>query len=395
MRIVRRAGAARHFRCRSLRRQLPRRYGVDRAPARGFGPVPDADRRAALPAREVSCRMSPTGAMDLAADWLAAHGDGDGVLLTTDADSRVAPNWVSANLGAIAAGVDGVAGCILLDPDEAARLPECVRERGRLEEQYARLLAELQARLDPQPYNPWPHHSTASGASLAVTLRAYRQIGGLPALPLGEDKALVASLVDCDARVRHALAVQVVTSGRLDGRAAVALPIRSGFAAPIRMPVATRRWSRSRLRFGGAYGAGAFASSMMMGVWEISPPGRPAWAYRGDVPPPSPVRATSAPPGDRSSKRAVCSAGGGSGPASCRDRSAGRNGRSVCCEGPTRLAPSQQVEPVGFRSLLPDHPQEWTCRGDEGLGSCIAGKGVVRRPGPVHEQYLAAVLQST
>lgn len=172
-----------------------------------------------LPPEQAHAGWARKSAMDLAADWLDAEKSDGGILLTTDGDSCVAPNWLSANIEAIDRGVDGVAGCIVLDPDEDRLLPEAVHCRGRLEGEYETLLAELRARLDPQPHDPWPNHATTSGASLAVTLRAYRRIGGLPALPLGEDKALIAALLAHDARVRHDLAVKVVTSGRLDGRA--------------------------------------------------------------------------------------------------------------------------------------------------------------------------------
>jgi hypothetical protein len=81
------------------------------------------------------------------------------------------------------------------------------------------LLTELFATLDPIPHNPWPHHSTISGASLALTVKAYRRVGGLPRIAVGEDKALVAKLLRQDARVRFDNAIEVVTSARTKGRA--------------------------------------------------------------------------------------------------------------------------------------------------------------------------------
>src|SRR5579862_6595852 len=58
-----------------------------------------------------------------------------------------------------------------------------------LEDVYGDLLTEIAAILDPEECNPWPHHSTISGASVALTRRIYRQVGRLPLVPLGEDKA--------------------------------------------------------------------------------------------------------------------------------------------------------------------------------------------------------------
>ena len=172
-------------------------------------------------------------AMDAAADWLA-EGGGDGVLLTTDADSRVPPDWVARNVRSIAAGADAVAGRLALDPVDAALLPTALHERGALEAEYEALLIEITARLDPMPGNPWPHHWCRSGASLATRLSAYRAIGGMPDIPCGEDRAFVESLLAHDLVVRHDPDLVVVTSGRLLGRAkgGVADTIRQRIDAP-------------------------------------------------------------------------------------------------------------------------------------------------------------------
>ncbi|MER2263613.1 glycosyltransferase [Methylobacterium oxalidis] len=159
-------------------------------------------------------------AMEVAATWLEEGGDdADGVILTTDADSRVPADWVSRNLAAITEGVDAVAGRVALDEVEAARLPVSLHARGSLEGAYEALLTELEALIDPVPHDPWPRHWTTSGATLAVRLAAYRRVGGMPPLAVGEDKAFVSSLLSSNARVRHDPDILVVTSGRLDGRA--------------------------------------------------------------------------------------------------------------------------------------------------------------------------------
>jgi hypothetical protein len=158
-------------------------------------------------------------AMDAAADWLTADGTGDPVILTTDADSRVPADWIAGNMFAIMAGADAVAGRIMLDVEDAAKLPASLHARGRLEARYEELLTELGARLDPETGNPWPCHWSKSGATIAVRLAAYRAIGGLPDLPLGEDRALIDAIRARDMVVRHARDIVVTTSGRLDGRA--------------------------------------------------------------------------------------------------------------------------------------------------------------------------------
>ena len=157
-------------------------------------------------------------AMDLAMARLEAVGAARSVILTTDADSRVAPNWIDGNITAINAGVDAVLGRLALDED-GRKLPEAVHRRGALESEYEELLTEVFATLDPVAHNPWPHHSTISGASVAITTEAYRRTGGLPRVARGEDKALVAELLRRDARIRFDNAIEVVTSARLEGRA--------------------------------------------------------------------------------------------------------------------------------------------------------------------------------
>lgn len=160
------------------------------------------------------------GAMDLAAERLEDAGLETGLLLTTDADSLVAPTWFAATLAELDDHpVDCVAGYIDALPAEIMRLGPRFVARGRLEDRYLRLIAEIFARCDPRPHDPWPNHRVSSGASLAVTLRAYRGVGGLPAVALGEDSAFTQRLEAAGYAVRHAMSVTVATSCRFDGRA--------------------------------------------------------------------------------------------------------------------------------------------------------------------------------
>lgn len=156
--------------------------------------------------------------MDLAALWLL--GQTRGLILTTDADTRVAPDWMAATLAAIDDGADAVAGQVDFVAEEAARLPSTLRRRIRLEATLGRVLTELSSRIDPRPHNPWPRHARTSGASFAVTRDWYLRIGGVPLVPLGEDRALADRLEGAGARLRHAPEVRVTTSARLQGRAA-------------------------------------------------------------------------------------------------------------------------------------------------------------------------------
>jgi glycosyl transferase family 2 len=158
-------------------------------------------------------------AMDLAAIRLAEVAPIHGSILTTDADSRVAPTWLAATLREFDKGVDCVAGYIDAIPGEYLALGNEFLTRGRLEDTYLRYVAEIYARCDPRPHDPWPNHRVSSGASLAVNLAAYSAIGGLPPRHVGEDSALTDTLKRAGFKVRHSMDVCVTTSCRFDGRA--------------------------------------------------------------------------------------------------------------------------------------------------------------------------------
>ncbi|WP_160936153.1 glycosyltransferase [Teichococcus coralli] len=176
-------------------------------------------RRARLPATYAHAGEARARAMEAAAALLERGGCGEGLLLTTDADSRVAPDWLAATRAEISAGAEAVAGWVEHEPQEAARLPPALAGRIALENAYEALLAELEARLDPLPGDLWPRHRMSSGASLAVRLSTFRRVGGLPRVPAGEDRAFCAALAAADIRLRHSLAVRVRTACRTEGRA--------------------------------------------------------------------------------------------------------------------------------------------------------------------------------
>jgi hypothetical protein len=144
----------------------------------------------------------------------------DGVVMTTDADSRVAPDWIAANMAALQRGADAVCGRAVIDPDEAALIPRHLHDDDAVECEYGRMLDAIHAWVDPDPADPWPRHTEHSGASIAVRHAYLRECGGVPAVSLGEDRALLQALRRIDARIRHAPEVWVTVSGRLEGRAA-------------------------------------------------------------------------------------------------------------------------------------------------------------------------------
>lgn len=181
--------------------------------------------RSDVPVDVVSCRLPRDlahagAARRQALDLARARVGEEGVLLTTDADTRPDPDWVGANLAALGKGAALVCGRIAFDPAEFNRLPPTITARYRLQARWRHHAAELAARLDPDPHDPWPSHGEVGGASLAVTTRAWDRVGGLPAVSHAEDRAFVRRIRAHDLPVRHDPAVRVVTSCRLTGRAA-------------------------------------------------------------------------------------------------------------------------------------------------------------------------------
>lgn len=166
-----------------------------------------------LPVEQAHAGGARRRAIDAAIEHLMP-GD---VVMTTDADSEVDTRWIAANLAEIDAGADAVAGVVTFDAATEASLPP-MPERV-LEWQLANLHAKLGCLLDPLANDPWPNHIWAWGASLALTIAAYRAVGGMPAVPLAEDRALAAAIERADLKLRRSHAPVVYTSARRAGRA--------------------------------------------------------------------------------------------------------------------------------------------------------------------------------
>lgn len=129
-------------------------------------------------------------AVDYGARWIAF----------TDADTIVPLNWLSAQLDLYA---DATCGQVCID--DWSGHPPAVRER------YL------------NSYSVETRH--IHGANLGISAAAYRTAGGIPALKLGEDAALISSLVEKRGDVRWAGPPRVVTSARWQ------TTIDGGFAA--------------------------------------------------------------------------------------------------------------------------------------------------------------------
>ena len=182
-------------------------------------------RRQRVPTSIVEVDFAPNLAHAGAARRLALEIAGlgaspDTILLTTDADAIPLPGWVAANVRHLHAGAHLVCGAILPIAAEAAQLPARLDRFGQLEARYRAGMLELEHLLDPDPWNPWPHHGSATGASLAMRAGELQAIGGVPLVPCAEDRALAARMRANDLIVVHADDVGVEVSCRVHGRAA-------------------------------------------------------------------------------------------------------------------------------------------------------------------------------
>jgi hypothetical protein len=164
-------------------------------------------------------RAHAGSARRVAMDTAALHGGPRAILISTDADAVPPTNWIEENLDAVIAGADLVGGLIVGDPAEESLHGPGFLRRATRQLRYARLVDELAAILHPLPYDPWPRHTDHTGASLAVRSEVYAQLGGIPAIPTGEDVGFVTKALRGGFRLRHAPGVRVQVSARLEGRA--------------------------------------------------------------------------------------------------------------------------------------------------------------------------------
>ena len=139
-------------------------------------------------------------------------GTDHGLLLTTDADSRPASNWlVTMSTGLSCA--DLVLGRVVRTGERPNPLQD------RIERYYDRLFA-LRRHLDPLPWDAANIHHQASGANMGIEVGAYRKLGGFASIASGEDSRLADDASRAGMRVRRDADSLVYTSDRRQGRAA-------------------------------------------------------------------------------------------------------------------------------------------------------------------------------
>jgi glucosyl-3-phosphoglycerate synthase len=157
--------------------------------------------------------------MDHACERLFAAGRPHGLIASTDADSRVAPDWLATQLLLAGEGARAIGGCIELDPTEAALLPPAVLEDRGIQARERLARVRTRAARHRSTANGDVMHHQFSGASLAVTADTYRQVGGLPIGEALEDEAMERVLEDRGIQILRTARVHVTTSARTSVRA--------------------------------------------------------------------------------------------------------------------------------------------------------------------------------
>ncbi|MCX2574142.1 glycosyltransferase [Pedobacter sandarakinus] len=169
--------------------------------------------------------------MDAAYHRLTQVVGARGIIVSTDADSQVAPDWIYHILKEISNGADVVGGRIL------PRDTPSISKRHHLRDvTYRFLKSRLESAIDPSIANPWPRHFQCYGPSLAVTCEMYEKAGRLPVIPFLEDEEFRKALNRVDAKIRHSPHVRIYTSARMDGR------VKFGFSVQL------KNWSEMSLR---------------------------------------------------------------------------------------------------------------------------------------------------
>jgi glycosyltransferase involved in cell wall biosynthesis len=179
--------------CRDQTAERARRAGagIVTIHARSAGAARAAGMRAVLRkasrSRPVNARLASTR---LAATWLA----------TTDADTLVAPDWLSRQLHYANQGWDAVAGTVTVT-DWSEHPPG------------------TQTVFAARYRHSAGSHPHVHGANLGVSAGAYLCAGGFPPLRTGEDHALAGRLTGAGRTILRATDVNVVTSARREARA--------------------------------------------------------------------------------------------------------------------------------------------------------------------------------
>lgn len=150
--------------------------------------------------------------MEVACERLHAVGRPYALISSTDADTVVAPDWISAQLTAAERGARAIGGRIELADD--GTVPEALLawHLSRGTSRHRKLLSEPE-------HSGRTEHWQFSGASMALTAAVYQRVGGLEPRDALEDEQLERVLRRHGIPIERLLSVRVATSARLVGRA--------------------------------------------------------------------------------------------------------------------------------------------------------------------------------
>jgi glycosyltransferase involved in cell wall biosynthesis len=165
-----------------------------------------------FPLQEAHAGSARRRAMDVGAR-LAGR---DGILITTDADTRPSPDWIAENVAALER-LTIVGGRIVLDDAEDIAVP--IRTTVAVTGAYWSTVRAIEDAIDPVPWDPPPRHGDHTGASLALRVVDYMACGGVPRIASGEDRALVQAICARGGRLGHPPQVWTRVSARTVGRA--------------------------------------------------------------------------------------------------------------------------------------------------------------------------------
>lgn len=154
--------------------------------------------------------------------------NGGGIIMTTDGDTSVAPDWLYQTSLEVENGADAVGGRILLYHDEFENMDKSISLHHLKDEKYNLLIAELEAKILNCNFDPAPRHHQHFNGSFAITTDCYKRSGGVPIVDELEDCAFFERLKSIDAKVRHSCKVVAHTSARCVGRTKVGLSYQLG-----------------------------------------------------------------------------------------------------------------------------------------------------------------------
>lgn len=150
-------------------------------------------------------------AMEWGSQRLVQNGHPDGIIVSTDADSQLASDFVRELMQTFALPNVHAAGAMLLVKDEIrGSVFDNLRKYFSLEKQL-RQRAQQEVAFDLV-------HSHFSGAGFAVRQRMYAAVGGLSPWPYNEDKYFYQKLLQRDACIKMNDRLIIYTSSRTAGR---------------------------------------------------------------------------------------------------------------------------------------------------------------------------------